>query len=53
MDVAEDRVLSSDVVMLVARRFGLGGGIALGAGFALAAAAWVWLLPETRGRRIG
>jgi len=41
------------VVALVARRFGLGGGIALAAGFALAAAGWVWLLPETRGRRIG
>jgi len=39
-------------VALVARRYGLGGGIALAAGFALAAAAWVWLLPETRGRRI-
>jgi MFS family permease len=28
----------------------LGGGIALAAAFALAAGAWVWLLPETRGR---
>jgi MFS family permease len=40
------------VVAAMARRWGLGGGIALAAGFALAAAAWVWLLPETRGRRI-
>ena len=41
------------VVAVIARRWGLGGGIALAAGFALGAAAWVWLLPETRGRRIG
>jgi predicted MFS family arabinose efflux permease len=41
------------VVALIARRYGLAGGIALAAGFALAAAGWVWLLPETRGRRIG
>jgi MFS family permease len=41
------------VVAIVARRYGLAGGIALAAGFALAAAAWVWLLPETRGRLIG
>jgi MFS family permease len=40
------------LVTLVARRWGLGGGIALAAGFALAAAGWVWLLPETRGRRL-
>jgi len=40
------------VVALLARRYGLAGGIALAAGFALAAAGWVWLLPETRGRRL-
>jgi hypothetical protein len=40
------------VVAVIARRWGLGGGIALAAAFALAAAGWVWLLPETRGRRI-
>ncbi|HJQ82906.1 MAG TPA: MFS transporter [Candidatus Binatia bacterium] len=39
-------------VAVIARRWGLEGGIALAAGFALAAAGWVWLLPETRGRRI-
>jgi MFS family permease len=33
------------VVAVFARRYGLGGGIALAAG-------WVWLLPETRGRRM-
>jgi len=40
------------VVAAMARHYGLGGGIALAAGFALAAAGWVWLLPETRGRRM-
>src|SRR5437867_8788823 len=40
------------IVAAMARHYGLGGGIALAAGFALAAAGWVWLLPETRGRRI-
>jgi predicted MFS family arabinose efflux permease len=40
------------VVAGVARRHGLAGGIAIAAGFAAAAAAWVWLLPETRGRRL-
>jgi len=40
------------VVAAMARRWGLGGGIALAAGFALAAAAWIWLLPETRGRHL-
>jgi MFS family permease len=39
-------------VALVAARHGLAGGIALAAGFALAAALWVWLLPETRGRSL-
>jgi MFS family permease len=40
------------VVTAVARRWGLAGGIALAAAFALAAAGWVWLLPETRSRRL-
>ena len=40
------------VVAVIARRWGLAGGIALAAGFALGAAGWVWLLPETRGRRL-
>jgi MFS family permease len=47
------QLLTPLIVTVMARRYGLGGGIALAAGFALAAAAWVWLLPETRGRRIG
>jgi MFS family permease len=40
------------VIALVAPRWGMAGGIALAAGFAIAAAAWIWTLPETRGRAI-
>src|SRR5262249_5494421 len=40
------------VVAAIARRHGLAGGIALAAGFAIAAGVWVWLLPETRGRQL-
>jgi len=36
----------------VALRWGLAGGVALAAGFALLAGAWVWTLPETAGARI-
>jgi MFS family permease len=36
----------------IAGRWGLAGGIALAALFAVAMAAWVWTLPETRGRLI-
>jgi hypothetical protein len=46
------QLLTPLAVTVVAGRYGLAGGIALAAGFALAAAAWVWLLPETRGRRL-
>jgi len=40
------------VVLLMKGRFGLSGGIALAAAFAVLAGAWIWLLPETRGRAI-
>lgn len=43
------QLLTPLAVAMMARHYGLAGGIALAAGFALAAAAWVWLLPETRG----
>ena len=39
-------------ITALASRHGLGGGISLGALFLLFASLWVWLLPETRGRRI-
>jgi MFS family permease len=37
------------VITRVATRYGLAGGISLAALFAILGAAWVWLLPETRG----
>jgi MFS family permease len=40
------------VIAKVAPVWGMSGGIALAAGFALLAAGWVWTLPETRGRVI-
>jgi MFS family permease len=40
------------VIAAVAGRWGLAGGIALAAGFAILAGAWVWTLPETVGARI-
>jgi putative MFS transporter len=40
------------VVQAISETFGMSGGISLAAGFAFAAAAWVWTLPETKGRII-
>jgi MFS family permease len=40
------------VIAAVAGRWGLAGGIALAAGFAILAGGWVWTLPETAGARI-
>jgi hypothetical protein len=37
------------VIATVAARWGLGGGVALAAGFAVLAGLWVWTLPETAG----
>ncbi len=39
-------------IAAVAGRWGFAGGIALAAGFAVFAGAWVWTLPETAGARI-
>ena len=39
-------------IAVIARRYGLGGGISLAALFALLTGLWVWTLPETRGRRL-
>lgn len=36
-------------IAAVAARWGLGGGVALAAGFAVLAGLWVWTLPETAG----
>jgi MFS family permease len=40
------------IITIVARRYGLGGGISLAAFFAVFTGLWVWTLPETRGARI-
>jgi MFS family permease len=40
------------IITWVARSYGLAGGISLAAFFALFTGAWVWTLPETKGRRI-
>ena len=37
-------------IALIAERYGLAGGISLGALFALLGAAWIWTFPETRAR---
>jgi len=39
-------------IALIATRFGLSGGIALAALFALLTGAWVWTFPETKGRKL-
>jgi MFS family permease len=44
--------LAPIVIAAVAPRWGLAGGVALAAGFAALAAAWVWTLPETVGREL-
>lgn len=44
--------LAPVVIAAVAPRWGMAGGIALAAGFAIATGLWVWTLPETRGRPI-
>jgi MFS family permease len=40
------------LIAAVAPRWGMAGGIALAAAFAVAAGLWIWTLPETRGRPI-
>ncbi|HET9795851.1 MAG TPA: MFS transporter [Thermoanaerobaculia bacterium] len=40
------------VVTVIARRWGLAGGMSLAAVFAAATAAWIWTFPETKGEQI-
>ena len=40
------------IIAVIARRCGLGGGISLAALFALLTGAWIWVFPETKGRRL-
>jgi MFS family permease len=39
-------------IAAIATRYGLGGGIFLAAIFALLTGAWIWMFPETRGKRL-
>jgi MFS family permease len=39
-------------IAIIARSYGLAGGISLAALFALLTGAWIWMFPETKGRRI-
>src|SRR5512146_79458 len=40
------------VIAVIAEKYGLAGGISLAALFALLAGSWVWVFPETRGKRL-
>jgi MFS family permease len=40
------------IIALIAEEYGLGGGISLAAFFALLTGAWIWVFPETKGRKI-
>ena len=40
------------IIAIIAEQYGLGGGISLAALFALLTGAWIWVFPETKGRRL-
>jgi MFS family permease len=40
------------IVAVVAKEYGLGGGISIAALFALLTGAWIWTFPETKGKRL-
>lgn len=40
------------VIALIAEQYGLGGGISLAALFAVLTGVWIWVFPETRGKKI-
>jgi MFS family permease len=40
------------VIAVIAKRYGLSGGISLAALFALLTGAWIWVFPETRGKTL-
>ncbi len=43
--------LTPVVVAVIARHYGLAGGISLAALFALLTGAWIWVFPETKGKQ--
>jgi len=40
------------IIAVIAGRYGLAGGISLAALFALLTGAWIWVFPETKGRKL-
>jgi MFS family permease len=40
------------VIALIAAKYGLGGGISLAALFALLTGIWIWMFPETKGKKL-
>jgi MFS family permease len=40
------------VIAVIAVRYGLGGGISLAALFALLTGIWIWMFPETKGKKL-
>ncbi|MBI3399456.1 MAG: MFS transporter [Deltaproteobacteria bacterium] len=40
------------IIAVIAEKYGLGGGISLAAIFALLTGAWIWVFPETKGKRL-
>lgn len=44
--------LTPVIIAVIARQYGLGGGISIAALFALLTGAWIWVFPETKGKRL-
>jgi MFS family permease len=44
--------LTPVIIAIVATRYGLAGGLSLGAFFAIACGAWIWTFPETKGKKL-
>lgn len=40
------------IIVVIAEKYGLGGGISLAAVFALLTGAWIWTFPETKGKKL-
>lgn len=45
--------LAPVLVAVVAKQYGLAGGISLAAIFAILSGAWIWIFPETKGVKLG
>jgi hypothetical protein len=40
------------IIVVIAEKYGLGGGISLAALFALLTGIWIWTFPETKGKKL-